>query len=155
MAARIWTLSLIIFVALLGASAATASNPCSSAVCQYIETVPTASGKVTPSVQKPKNVPVSKYTQRVIKKVKQPATKKAVNKIMRSTLYGAQKRHALPKKTAVKSFDPSVASSLSAALGSPGSGSGDRLVGLLTAVILITGVFVVAATRKQRSRNQL
>lgn len=108
---------------------------------------------MTPGVQKETQKPLSKHTESVLNNTSSRSQAQVLKRITESSLFGAQTEKPTQKKVASASVDPSVSSSLSRALGSPGSGSSDRLLGLLAVVIVITGVIVVVAARKQRSRS--
>lgn len=119
-----------------------------SAVDQYVEQVPTASGPAAPGIAKKKRSPLPRAGAKALKKAP-PKTAKALEEIATSSDYGAPQitSRPKPKPTTGKKSDAvtttSVSATLRSSVGALGTASDSRLIGLL-AVLLVTAAAAVA-----------
>ncbi len=136
------------------AAASTAKDP-GSAVGQYAQQMPTGGGKVTPGVGKEKKIPLDKKSAMALRKLSKGA-QTVLKAGLTSSWSGADVANlSIGKTQSSSSKDSSLVGSLLASVGSPGSGSESRLIGLLVVVVAITAAFGVAAARKQRALHQV
>lgn len=137
------------------AAAASTSKDPGSAVGQYVQQIPTGGGKVSPGVGKQKTIPLDAKSAKTLRKLNKRA--QAVLKAgLTSSWSGAEVANlSIGKNQASGSKDSSLVGSLLASVGSPGSGSASRLIGLLVVVVAITAALGIAAARKQRALHQV
>jgi hypothetical protein len=130
------------------AGAASASGPGGSAAKQYSQDPPpSAGGKAAKTTHKRA---LSKRAQNAIRHVNPAAGALLAGKV-NSAAGGAPDGTTLSGNVpANANADSSVAGSILNASFRPGSGSSDRLILLLVAVVAITAALVVNAARKQR-----
>jgi gas vesicle protein len=167
------TLAVLLLAAAAPGVALATDGSGNSSVDQYLETLPGAGGKTVPGSGKETKSPLLAQASQALNQVNSQ-TANALRQVATSSSYGAPgklttsaktgklvhrpgknvknhvKNHVKSTVTATKPASPSFPSSLGAAITSPGSGSENRLIGLLIALMTITGIAAVAAALKQR-----
>jgi hypothetical protein len=137
-----------------------------SAVDQYVEHVPSASGPATPGIKKKKRTPLPRAGAKALKKVP-PATAKALTDIATSSDYGAPQVSSEPKPKSKSKPKPkpkpvrggatsgsdavtttSVSTTLRSSVGALGTASDTRLVGLLGVLLVSVLAAVALAARR-------
>jgi hypothetical protein len=114
-----------------------------SAVEQYVEQVPTASGPSAPGVRKPTTSPLSQKARRVLTHAS-PGTAVALEKIATSSAYGAPGSDGQSAGVGAGDASGSLGGGVDANL----DASDGRLSGLLVVLILMTVGAVALAVRR-------
>jgi hypothetical protein len=120
-----------------------------SSVDQYVEIVPTGSGKVTP---KKKTTPLPPNSAQALKTTDK-STAAALTEVATSSVFGAPDKKLAPKahvQVSAELPNASFAGSLKETAGSLFSGGG-RPLALLIGLVVITAAAVVTAAKKNRS----
>ncbi|MGD0272606.1 MAG: hypothetical protein ABSB96_02595 [Gaiellaceae bacterium] len=126
-----------------------------SAVDQYAQQVSNGGGKVMSGVGKNKKTHIDKTSAATLKHLNK-AAQNVVGEALTSPWSGATETKLHPVKTPPSNgFRSSLVGSLLASVGSPGAGSGNRLIALLIAIVSITAALGITAARKQRALHQI
>lgn len=129
--------------------------PDASAVDQYVEAVPTASGPSVPGITKAKRTQLSPRAKRALKK-RAPKTASALEDVATSSTYGAPAAsETKPTRARPRSPDdvppaPSLSAALESTLTAVGETSDTRLLGLLLVVVATTAGAIGLAVRRAR-----
>ena len=123
-------------------------QPGASAVQQYVEDVPTASGQSTPGATKPAAQPLSPAARSALRRLT-PATAGALRTIATSPAYGAPKTGASDAGATHPSSSP--AGSLGSTADAIGTASDAPLLGLLVVLIATSIGAVGFAIRRGRA----
>jgi hypothetical protein len=147
--------SLALIVPATAGASGSSSPGNSSAVDQYTQGVSNGGGKVIPGVGKNKKARLDKKSAATLKHLTKPA-QKVVKEALTSSWSGAAVTNLQVAETPQSGgFRSSLVGSLLASVGSPGAGSGGRLIALLVAIVTTTVALGIVAARKQRDLHRI